>query len=150
MPTTTHSQNAYPSSRATITASSSYIRPKKAKAHTPHPKLVPGEQSQGTQGMKQLSISLFLGVQELPPTYSVEMLILAHSWTHPDHRAKRGNFHWLSHVTPDKSICSRPCRITVGNLEMESSQRCLLSDKALRVDPSQQDCVSMTHRGRTQ
>lgn len=81
------------------TCSSGYIRPRKARAHTACPKLVHREQSQGTEGMKPFSfISVILGAQGPPPTHSVEMLTLAYGWTHPDHRATRGEISIGCHM----------------------------------------------------
>lgn len=148
LPLRTHSRKAHPSSgpSSTYTASSGYIRPRKSKAHTAHSKLFPGEHSQGTEGRTPVSISVILGAEELPPTHSVEMLILPMAGHISITEPQEGKF---PSAVACESTCSRPRRTTANNLEMASSQRCLRRDKALRVDLSRQDCVLMTHRGRT-
>lgn len=92
------------------------MRPRKAESHAAHPKLVPWEQSRGLGGMEWFSISIILGAQE-DTQHSVDIRILALSQIHPGHGAPRGgNFRQQSHVSPHKSICSRPHRTTAGNL----------------------------------
>lgn len=82
-----------------------------------------------------------LGAQELRPMQSVEMLILAHSWTQPDHRATEGEISWAvayesTQIHLFKTVQKHSIR---PHLEVESSQGCLRPNKAVSVDLSHQD-----------